>query len=478
MPFTRRGIRGRLGATSASFVAMAVPAPLLVVTALLPAMIGLAGEGLLIAIAASTLIALAFCPGFAALSRQIRRQGGSYAYVAAVLGTRTGVGSAAVAVFTYALLLFATCAVFGFHAREFFKGLGFALPWYSFAFAGVLIAGVLAYKRVEVSARTIALVVGFQLALVLFVSVRVFVDRWPFVVPAGALDAPFVEAGGFPLAVMLAFVCFGGLTSCAAYREELREPVRTIPRATFAAVGTLGLLYLLTVAAMLVGQGAPRGEKAPRSEGVSGAFADLATEHSGAGITTLIAGLTVFAAFAMLLALHNLVTRYLYSLGRDRVLAASLGAAHPERRSPYRASSYVTVLELSSVLLVGMITDLKADGAAAYALAIRAIGVGAIGIVGLLTLTSLAVLVYFIRNRPAAVAEGVWRAAIAPGLAVAGMCTVFAFSWSNVEALIGAGAVASALIALLVPIAFAAGCVYANVLRARRPQVFARVGGE
>jgi amino acid transporter len=254
-------------------------------------------------------------------------------------------------------------------------------------------------------------------------------------------------------------VCFAGAGSAQTYHEEVRRPSRTIPRAEYASIAALGLIYLLTVTSLLIGREPSRHE----------------LDHSA--VTPVpISALLMIASFAMVLALHNLVARYLYSLGRDGVFSTKLGAAHPELGSPYRASFYLTVLELSAVLVIGITTDLEADGEAAHLIFLSATGLGAIGIVALLTLVSLAALAYFIRNRRATRLKGRWHAVILPIIALAGTASILALSWGHAQDLIGAGGVVSAIIPIIVPLVFAAGWAYASKLGRRRPEVFARIG--
>lgn len=452
------GLVGQLRASAVAFSAMAWPAPALVATSLLPAMVGISADRVLVALTISGLVVLTYTASVNAMARRVQRPGGLYAYATAGLGRRAGLGTAFVAIFTYSLLLFATWAAFGFHARRLFRGLGFSLPWYSFAFTGVVVAGVVAYQRVKTSARLIAVVVGIELSIVLVVGLVVLVDPAHQAIPFPSIMDPIGGASDFGLAVVLGCVCFAGAGSTQSYYEEMRRPSRTIPRAQYASIAALGLIYLLTTASLLIGR-------------------EPSHDPDQSAVTSVpMSALVMIASFAMALALHNLVARYLYSLGRDGVFSTKLGAAHPELGSPYRASFYLTVLELSAVLVIGIMTDLKADGAAAHLIFLGASGLSAIGIVALFTLVSLATLTYIVRNRRAARLEGRWRAVVPPVIALAGTASILALSWCHAQDLIGAGGVVSAMIPIIVPLVFAAGYAYASRLAKRRPEVFARIG--
>jgi len=59
----------------------------------------------------------------------------------------------------------------------------------------------------------------------------------------------------------------------------------------------------------------------------------------------------ITGSFACGMAFHNTTARYLYSLGRERVLPSALGRTHPKHRSPYIASVVQSIVALIIVLL-------------------------------------------------------------------------------------------------------------------------------
>ena len=130
---------------------------------------------------------------------------------------------------------------------------------------------------------------------------------------------------------VLLTIAFIGIEAALTPSGEVREPARTVPRALFA---TLVLVTLIYIAIQIVAQGvlgvelatntkAPLADAARRLLGSSGHMLVIL----GAAISTLgyVAG-DVLAA-----------PRGLYALGRDRLLPAAMGAVHPRYRTPYVA---------------------------------------------------------------------------------------------------------------------------------------------
>ncbi len=189
------------------------------------------------------------------------------------------------------------------------------------AFAWINIRGV------KMGSRVVQTVTAAKLApLLILVGVGLFAINvrnlaWPGMPPAGEVART---------AVILTFA-FIGIESALTPSGEVREPARTIPRALFAALVLVTLIYL---GIQIVAQGvlgvelatntrAPLAETAKRVLGSSGQMLVIL----GTAISTLgyVAG-DVLAA-----------PRGIYALGRDRLLPAAIGSVHPRYRTPHVA---------------------------------------------------------------------------------------------------------------------------------------------
>jgi amino acid transporter len=117
----------------------------------------------------------------------------------------------------------------------------------------------------------------------------------------------------------------------------------------------------------------------------------------------------VSAILAALISLHHTLARYLFALGRERLLPRRLGPAAPRTPAPRAASLTQSVVAAAAVATcVGLHFD--PTGRLVRRLAVA----GALGLLVLLTGTSLAALVH--RNRQPG-PENAWRRFLAPGFA-------------------------------------------------------------
>ncbi|BDH58421.1 APC family permease [Tsukamurella sp. PLM1] len=261
---------------------------------------------------------------------------------------------------------------------------------------------------------------------------------------------------------MFAVFGFVGFEATAVFRSEAKDPDRTIPRATYIAVLLIAAIYAASSWAMIVGLGVGRaaGLAAADPEGLA---AGLATRYVSHVAHDVVQVLLVTSFFACILTAHNVVSRYLYALGRQGAVSSRLGAAHRVHRSPHAASLLTsavigTLVALTAVAGLHPVTQVYAWFG----------GVGTLGLIALLTLTSAAVVVHFRRHRTATV----WRGTLAPALALIALGAILVLVVANFDLLVGSRALANAFLGVIAA-SFLAGLAWAAALQRRRPGVYA-----
>ena len=86
--------------------------------------------------------------------------------------------------------------------------------------------------------------------------------------PLNALS--FAAGGEVWVGLLFAMLVFIGFEATALYRDEVRDPDRTIPRATYIAVSFIGILYTVSVLVMVLALApAPRTRPARIRQGCS-----------------------------------------------------------------------------------------------------------------------------------------------------------------------------------------------------------------
>ncbi len=169
--------------------------------------------------------------------------------------------------------------------------------------------------------------------------------------------------GGLIEAMGATFIALQGFELVAAVGGEVKDPVRTIPRAMFLSLG-LALLIYLPLLFVSTTAGTPPGTTitALSEQNPETVMATAARGYMGPTGYVLV---MVAAILSTLSALHaNLLaaSRVAFTMANDRTLPHVLAETHKTRRTPLMAL-YATLLAVAAILF--MVPDLAAAGGAA-----------------------------------------------------------------------------------------------------------------
>ncbi|CAN5861216.1 APC family permease [soil metagenome] len=463
---THAGLHRNLGVGSIAFMALAGAAPLGAVIAAFPIVIAVSqSPAIPLFFVLATVILAIFSAGFTRMARYVTNAGAFYSYVQAGLGRVTGTGAATFAVGTYVMLSLALVAYIGVATSDAIAHFGGpSTPWWLWTALWILITAVLGYRDIELSAKVLGVVLVIEILVVVIIDVAILARGGAEGVTASSLD-PGLLTEGFPsLGLMFAFFSFVGFEATAVFRTEARDPERTIPRATYVAVVGVGLFYAFSAWAITVGVGTDSIVGAATDD-PTGLVLGLAQTFVSPVMQDLMQVLLLTSVFACVLTFHNVLTRYVYTMGGKGILPTSLGAIDTKHRAPSRASLTVSVA-IAVLMLAVLVAGLDPVAEVYTWLS----GAATLGVIVLMALTSLAVLVFF-RSRPDA-RGGLWSSTVAPAIALVSLGVVTYLVVKNFSALVPSPTVANVLLVVLVA-TFGVGAVVALTFRARRPQAYA-----
>nr|WP_206323957.1 APC family permease [Streptomyces sp. HNM0574] len=460
---------GAVGTGDLVFFVVAAAAPLTVMAGVAPLAIGMAGRAAPLGYLLSGLLLVVFAAGFTAMSRHVRNAGAFYAYVGRGLGRAAGAGAAYLAVLAYNAIEAGLLVAFGWFTEAGVADLaGVRVPWWLWSLAGLAAIGVLGYLRVTLSAKVLGVALALEVLVLLVFEAGVFAGGGgPEGPDPGVLSPAHLGEAGVGGMFVLAIGAFIGFEATAIYAEEARDPERTVPRATYIAVGFLALFYTFTVWTVITAYGADRAQSVANGDG-GGDMVFAATERLvGAWASDTMHALLVTSAFAATLAFHNAAARYFYALGREGLLPRRLGTVTSRTRSPALA----VLLQSALALLVVLVTI--AAGADPYTVTfLWTNGTGILGVMVLQAVTALAVYGFFRRDRRGLPA---WRVALAPLLSGLGLSVLIVMVAANLDLLTGAPTAVNVALLVPLPLAFAAGVAVALRIRRRDPAAYARL---
>lgn len=445
-------LSARLGPGAIVFMVVAAAAPLTVVAGVVP--VGIAfgnGSAYPATYVLCTGILLLFSVGFTAMARHIPDAGAFYTYVRAGLGRPAGVGTAFLALVSYTSVQLAVYGFIGASLNTLSTDHGGPdLPWWVWAAAALGITGYLGYRNIELSGRVLGVLLIAEVLVVLVLSVVIAVQGGG---DTGSLStdsfSPTKLLSGAPgIAVIFAVAGYIGFESTAIFRDEARDPEKTIPFATYAALLLIGAFYAFAAWALVSAYGdAGAAERAAQNPGTM--LSDTATTFLGVFGGDLVQILLCTSLFAALLSFHNVLARYIFSLGSAGVLPRTWGSSHARHSSPHVASVIQSISACFLVVLCAMASlDPVAEIFTWFA------GVSAVGVIALMLLTSIAVIVYF-RRRPDLM--GPWHSLIAPGLGGLGLAVFLVLTVDNLPLLVGGSHLIAITVGLVLVLSFVGG---------------------
>ncbi|MEU1285973.1 APC family permease [Kitasatospora sp. NPDC005856] len=462
--------RGVLGVGDIVFFVVAAAAPLTVMAGVAPFAISFGGIGAPLAYLAIGVVLAVFAVGFTAMTRHIRNAGAFYSYITRGLGKPAGLGAAMLALFSYNAIQIGMFGAFGYFARTTADDLlGLDLPWWLWALAGVAVVWLLGYRSINLGAKVLAVLLLAETGILLLLAVAVLAKGGAHGIGLDSFAPSNAANGGMAGVLGLASAAFIGFEATAIYREEARDPDRTVPRATYLAIAFLGLFYTFITWMIIQAVGSENAVQAATDD-PAGLFFTQMTAYVGSWATDIQRVLIITSLLAALLAFHNTITRYGYALGSERVLPPAFARIHPRHRSPWIGGAIQSVLAAVCVAAAALA---GADPYTQFFLWVNSPGV--VGILLLQALAAFAVFAFFRRDPAAAHGTSALRTVVAPLLAGLLLIGATALVCWRLDLFTGASSVVNWSLIAAVPVVFLLGVALALRIRARRPEQYARL---
>lgn len=331
---------------------------------------GEAGPASILAFALNGVVTLLTAFSYAELASAIPRAGGGYSFVRMAFPGAVGFLSGWMLWFAYTV----ACSLYalGF-AGYFWELLQHYIPSTTAAIAGavgahpailiftLLVGAVFIWLNVRGAAVTgkaeNVLTVSKVITLVIFIIFGLLVV---FGEPQQVSEnfTPFLPMGfgGVLVAMGLTFIAFEGYDLIATVAEEIKDPERNIPRATFISLGIAVLIYLLVLFVSLAALSVP-GESTWE---FLGRFKETAIVHAADafmpafGVALIVLG-GLLSTMSALNATVMAASRVAFSMGRDRWLPRKVSTIHEKRRTPHIA------IVLTGIILLAMALTLPIE---------------------------------------------------------------------------------------------------------------------
>ncbi len=294
----------------------------------------------------STLLVLMVGWCFARLSRLHPNAGSAFGFVSAVMGPKSGLIAGWAMLGAY--LCFGMVGISGFGlfrsdlADKFHPAHHPSV--FCFTLIGALVVGVLSVTAARRAA--IALIVMEGIAVVVMLTLaaaviwKVLQGHGPqgdppihdlFIPPAG------ISPSAFALALSFGFLSFAGFEEVSTMSEEVRNPIRTVPRVLLGTVIGGGIVYTVVTTAEVLGYGTDPAGMA-RFASSHSLLGDMGATFFGAWCGDLLDILATFSALGCGLAGVMGASRVLFAMVRELAPSSRLGRLSSGGSSPVLAS--------------------------------------------------------------------------------------------------------------------------------------------
>jgi amino acid transporter len=461
-------LSGRMGTGALALTVLAFSAPLSVVSGFIPFTLIFGGEGATFAFVAATIVLTLFAVGYVTMTKHVPKPGDFYAFISAGLGKTIGLGAAFLAVAAYLTVLAGCYAWEGNVTNGFLASVGGpGAPWWVWGLATWVVVSILGYFHIEVSAKILMIAMVLEVAVVVIFDIAVLARGGAEGLSSAPFNPTVFARGDIGVTMLFAIMVFLGFEATALFRDEVCEPGRTIPRATYGAVLFVGVLYTVSCYALTTAYGSAAVSKA--NDAPAEMFPTAIGHFVAPVFTQLTFAFVMTSNFAACLSIHNVLARYVHNLGHDRALPHFTSRIHARHGSPHFASAAVGVIV--GLLLLPFIIG-GADGATLYG---RLVGLGSVGVLCLMALVSAAIIAWF-AGTGIPRGESLFKTFLAPALAGVALAYTVVLAVLHFELVAGGAPGENTGLLTILAMCFILGAGFALYLRYTRPQVFSGLG--
>jgi amino acid transporter len=439
----------------------------------------------------ATVILAIFSVGYVAMARKVTAAGGFYSFISHGLGRELGMATGLASTVAYSVFEASLCGGFAYFAVAKLGQYGYHPDWVWVALFMVALIAVLAYFDVHISARILGVALIFEVLALTIFDLVVFGQGGENIqaaainpinafkdLPAGSFNGTDIAAGAWAVGVFFAFWSWVGFEMAPNYGEESKDPKRIVPMSMYISVIGLGVFYTITSWAALSGYASTAAAAVQAQNNAYGFFLDPAKQFGNEFLRDAMSYLIITGSFACGMAFHNTTARYLYALGRERVLPSVLGRTHRTYRSPHIASTTQSVIAALIVLGFWLFTDTaKGSDPTTSQAYVQLYGLAAfMGVVIILfvqALVSVAIWNYFRTHHPGE--HRLWNHTIAPVISVIGQLAVLAVAIDKIDFL-GAGYHYAWYLVIIDVLVFVGGIGYALYLKSNDRAKYETIG--
>lgn len=284
-------------------------------------------------------------------ARRSASPGSLYSYIVKGLGPTAGVLGGWALLFGYIMTGMSTLCGFAIFLNVILAPFGIQVPVILSFAIGAVAACYVAYRDIQLSAKTMLAIEGSVLVAILALGVIIWWDKG-FAIDTAQFRLEGVTPNGVLMGVLLVVFAFSGFESSTSLGHEAKDPLHTIPRSVIQSVVISGLVFIFMAYVVVLGFKGTGLDLASTE-----APLDELAKANGWGVVSMVINVGILLSFfACTLACVNSTARIVFSMARHGLVAEVFGEAHQTNKTPYTAvciSALVTFLLPAGLYLSG-----------------------------------------------------------------------------------------------------------------------------
>lgn len=318
---------------------VAVISPTMTAALIVPVMFSYTGEWSWLPYALGTLMLLFTAINLNQFTKRSTSSGSMYSYIVMGLGMTPGAIGALALIWAY--LGIATAGVTGFSifADELAQMAGLHIPPILLFLFCAGLAGLLAWKDVNLSARSMLILEGASVALITILCIFAL-HTHGFAIDSAQFDVRTLPIGAIGLGVVVAVFSLVGFESASAFGDEARDPLRTIPRAIWLSLLMSGIFFVfVTYVEVQALHGYPK-----KLSDLTAPLNDIARLMNLGYLQAPISVGAMLSFFALCLSCLNAGARIIYTLGKHGIIYKGAAVAHAKNGTPHMAILVMAII--------------------------------------------------------------------------------------------------------------------------------------
>lgn len=272
-------------------------------------------------------------------ARRSASPGALYTYVSDGLGAGAGFLSGWALVLAYILTGSACLAGLSNYTNELLGYVGLSLPPVAICVVATLVGWFMVYKDAQVSAKLMLILEAVSLTLIFTLGIIILAKNG-FRIDFAQLKMKGATADSLRLGLVMAFFSFVGFESATALGGEAKNPLRNIPRAVTISTIFVGIIFVSFSYIEILGFAST----AKKLNEVPAPLTFLANTN-GVGFMGVFLSLGAAISFwSCFVACITASGRILLSMGRHKILPATLARVHRTNNTPHVATGIVAVI--------------------------------------------------------------------------------------------------------------------------------------